>query len=445
MAPARSVPAKLRETIFLPVTGNPVGFHHLLLAELALRHDPQLRRVVFLLSNGQHPDPFKQSQILPKESRLMLLRDLLADLYDPVRNRLLQLSKTEPLLLCQATIEISTREFSEDRPFRLVEHVQEWADPIPDLVEPQPVQVLIGSDLAERMLQPQIFATEDLQTLSQLAELWVVPRPDSLATALEELPQRRQLKLRHRLLQEDRLPQAFRPYLQLSSTLIRQAFGARAQLGAYLSITPTERILENGWYQTTDRTISCNECEEAWFQAEKGLQELARQALESWASLTTRPTLAVVETSAGGRIAGALIGLPGASGWLLEAQVVYGRSAKERLLQRPLLEHESSVSAELAVELAWSLLNQSGADWALAETGMAGPPDGSSRSSKQGLCHLAIAHRNMDSEGPAILTQSFVVQANPFLTKQFHQLHFAQAALARLHSLCTSSSSDESL
>jgi hypothetical protein len=56
-----------QNTLFVPITGNPAGYHHLVLAELALRQRPALSKVVYLLSNGYHPDPFKRSVTLPTD------------------------------------------------------------------------------------------------------------------------------------------------------------------------------------------------------------------------------------------------------------------------------------------------------------------------------------------------------------------------------------------
>ncbi|MEC8256091.1 MAG: hypothetical protein VX004_11520, partial [SAR324 cluster bacterium] len=64
--------ADFQNTLFVPITGNPAGYHHLVLAELALRQRPECSRIVYLLSNGHHPDPFKRSVTLPKDIRLQL-------------------------------------------------------------------------------------------------------------------------------------------------------------------------------------------------------------------------------------------------------------------------------------------------------------------------------------------------------------------------------------
>ena len=70
-------------TIFFPLTANPAGYHHLSLAECVLRQFTETRLIVFLLSNGQHPDPFTKQQIPEAALRLEILRGTLAEWSDP--------------------------------------------------------------------------------------------------------------------------------------------------------------------------------------------------------------------------------------------------------------------------------------------------------------------------------------------------------------------------
>ena len=71
--------------------------------------------------------------------------------------------------------------------------------------------------------------------------------------------------------------------------------------------------------------------------------------------------------------------------------------------------------------LALAMREASGADFALAESGMAGPPDGTRRSLKSGLCWFALA-------GPQGVTTR-MVELNPFLTRKEHQWRFARFGL----------------
>ena len=47
----------LESTLFFPISGNPVGFNHIAVAEWLLRQNPGWHKVVFIPSNGHHPDP----------------------------------------------------------------------------------------------------------------------------------------------------------------------------------------------------------------------------------------------------------------------------------------------------------------------------------------------------------------------------------------------------
>ena len=65
---------------------------------------------------------------------------------------------------------------------------------------------------------------------------------------------------------------------------------------------------------------------------------------------------------------------------------------------------------------------QSGADWALAETGMAGPPSKDRYSRKNGQCYLGLVISNE--------VRYKFLEFNAFLTRKEHQLMFAIEALA---------------
>ena len=74
-----------------------------------------------------------------------------------------------------------------------------------------------------------------------------------------------------------------------------------------------------------------------------------------------------------------------------------------------------------ARDLAEAMRKVSGTDWALAETGMAGPPTNERRSRKNGQCHLALALSRK--------VRYKCLEFNPFLTRKEHQLLFAIEAL----------------
>ncbi|MGP0091014.1 MAG: CinA family protein [Xanthobacteraceae bacterium] len=88
-----------------------------------------------------------------------------------------------------------------------------------------------------------------------------------------------------------------------------------------------------------------------------------------------RETIAVAESSTGGLISAALLGIAGASSYFLGGAVVYTQTARRRLLDIP----DSAMSGLRASTEAYALLlartarERFAASWALAETGATGP------------------------------------------------------------------------
>lgn len=114
--------------------------------------------------------------------------------------------------------------------------------------------------------------------------------------------------------------------------------------------------------------------------------------------------VAVAESCTGGMVASALVGVPGASAVLGEAYVTYANEAKERLLgvRRETLTSNGAVSEQTAREMAEGLLARSGAEIALATTGIAGP-DGGTAEKPVGLVYIACATQN----GTRVLEKRF--------------------------------------
>lgn len=86
-------------------------------------------------------------------------------------------------------------------------------------------------------------------------------------------------------------------------------------------------------------------------------------------------TVATAESCTGGGVAEALTASPGSSHWFSAGWVVYSNEAKQRELgvrQQTLLRH-GAVSEQTVRELARSALAKSGADLAVAVSGIAGP------------------------------------------------------------------------
>lgn len=89
-------------------------------------------------------------------------------------------------------------------------------------------------------------------------------------------------------------------------------------------------------------------------------------------------TLATAESCTGGGIANLITNVPGASAIFLCGLVTYSNEAKQKLLgvsAKTLAEH-GAVSEAVAAEMANGALRQSGADFSISVTGIAGPAGG---------------------------------------------------------------------
>ena len=107
-----------------------------------------------------------------------------------------------------------------------------------------------------------------------------------------------------------------------------------------------------------------------------------------------RETVSVAESLTGGMLASRLVDVPGASAVLGESYVTYANEAKERLLgvSGETLRAHGAVSEQCAREMAEGCRRASGADWALATTGIAGP-DGGTPEKPVGPVYIACAGR----------------------------------------------------
>ena len=106
-------------------------------------------------------------------------------------------------------------------------------------------------------------------------------------------------------------------------------------------------------------------------------------------------TVCFAESCTGGMLAARLVGIPGASEVLGESHVTYAESAKARVLgvKRETLARHTAVSEAVAREMAEGARRISGADWAVATTGYAGP-DGGADGTPVGTVYIAVAGRD---------------------------------------------------
>ena len=109
------------------------------------------------------------------------------------------------------------------------------------------------------------------------------------------------------------------------------------------------------------------------------LVSLARQVIEQNRAAGRR--VVVAESCTGGLVAAALTEIPGSSDVIEAGFVTYSNESKEKLLavSKDVIETFGSVSVAVAWAMAQGALAASGADVAVALTGIAGPGGGSDR------------------------------------------------------------------
>jgi PncC family amidohydrolase len=106
------------------------------------------------------------------------------------------------------------------------------------------------------------------------------------------------------------------------------------------------------------------------------MQELMDLATRVGALLKERgETISVAESSSGGLISAALLGVPGASAYFLGGGVIYTAKARAVLMSLPreAVAGMRSASEPYALLLARTARERLGATWGLSETGASGP------------------------------------------------------------------------
>ncbi len=127
------------------------------------------------------------------------------------------------------------------------------------------------------------------------------------------------------------------------------------------------------------------------------MSTLAEQA--GRALLAARLRVSTAESCTGGGVASALTDVPGSSNWFERGYVTYSNEAKAQDLgvERQVLARQGAVSAAAVEQMAAGALRASGADLALAVSGVAGP-DGGTREKPVGLVYFAVLRRGGRAE-----------------------------------------------
>lgn len=126
--------------------------------------------------------------------------------------------------------------------------------------------------------------------------------------------------------------------------------------------------------------------------ADSMLVEGARAVAEALSERKLR--LVTVESCTGGFVAKLLTDIPGSSRWYDGGYVTYSNAAKQRdvgVLAQTLLRH-GAVSEAVVLEMAEGALARTGADLAVALSGVAGPDGGTARN-PVGSVWIAVSRR----------------------------------------------------
>lgn len=91
-------------------------------------------------------------------------------------------------------------------------------------------------------------------------------------------------------------------------------------------------------------------------------------------------TLGTAESCTGGRIAEAIIAVPGASNYFKGGIISYTNEVKEKLLNvdHQTLEEKTAVCEDVAIQMVKGACDTLGVDYAISATGIAGPGGGTS-------------------------------------------------------------------
>jgi nicotinamide-nucleotide amidase len=123
-----------------------------------------------------------------------------------------------------------------------------------------------------------------------------------------------------------------------------------------------------------------------------GLDEQTLPEVVGKKLLEMKKTLAVAESCTGGLIAKMITDVPGSSGYFLGGWITYSNELKmaELGVEKAFIEQFGAVSEEAAKAMAMGAKRKSGADFAIAVTGIAGPGGGNEQK-PVGLVYIYVA------------------------------------------------------
>ena len=141
-------------------------------------------------------------------------------------------------------------------------------------------------------------------------------------------------------------------------------------------------------------------------------------------------TVALAESCTGGLVSAALTEIPGSSSVFGSGYVTYSNEAKIKMLgvNEDILDTFGAVSVAVAWAMAQGALKKSGADIAVAISGVAGP-DGGTEKKPVGTVVFAVAERGKDPEDMTADRKDFGVDKSRAEIRAFATLHALELLL----------------
>jgi nicotinamide-nucleotide amidase len=158
------------------------------------------------------------------------------------------------------------------------------------------------------------------------------------------------------------------------------------------------------------------------FLLPKKITDLAAKVISE--NLAAGRTISIAESCTGGLVCAALTEIPGSSAVLQYGYVTYANDAKIRTLgvSSELLETFGAVSIAVAWAMAQGALAKSGADIAMAISGVAGP-DGGTDEKPIGTVVFAVAEKGKDPEDVLAGRENFGSDLNRAEVRMAATLH----------------------